>query len=195
MAADRRQRASAAVQRVAPIELHALADGHLLHQALRDAELVNQIVAEHFHAALGDRAHRELGMSGHAELAHEEDVERRVQPFRHLAGDGHAASGQTQDDDIGAIRVAREVRGELAARVFAIEEAHRATLLKRSRAHAARSSYSGVSLCEEAQTTPTPGTSSAASLGADKFAPCGEGLRRTGSADSHPGTSVRGATS
>ena len=83
------------------------------------------------HLFHGDRLTR-----SHIELAHEKDVERGLQPLGHLTGDRHPSSGQSKDDDVRAACVAGQMRGQPAAGVFAIEEPHRETLLKRTRVHA-----------------------------------------------------------
>ncbi len=83
-----------------------------------------RILAEHPDAAGGDRAHRQLGMPGHADLADQKDVELGPQGSRDLGGDGHAAARQSKDEDVGPARVRREPGGELAAGVDAIVKTH-----------------------------------------------------------------------
>ena len=83
---------TAAIQHVATFQLEPLAHRHLLDQRMGNAEVANQILAEHFDATCGDRAHRELGMTRHAEFADEEDVQRRLQPRRHFARHRNTAS-------------------------------------------------------------------------------------------------------
>src|SRR5207245_446202 len=67
-------------------------------------------VVEHPHAPGGDGAHRQLGVAGRTQLAHEEGVEWCPEPRRDLRGDGHASAGETQHDDV----VTTDVVDELA---------------------------------------------------------------------------------
>ena len=68
-------------------------------------------------------------MTGHAELAHQKSVERRVQNIGHFGSDRYAAAWQPEHDDIGAVGVGREVGGEAVACIVAVLEGnvHHAT--------------------------------------------------------------------
>ena len=73
-------------------------------------------------AARGNRAHRQLGMAGHAELADEKDIEGHASALA-TSTDRHAAARQRQHQDVRS-------PGVLAARpagfrrINAIVEAH-----------------------------------------------------------------------
>ena len=47
----------------------------------------DDFAVDHPYPALADRAHGELGLPGHTQLAHHDDVQRRVQRPRHLERD------------------------------------------------------------------------------------------------------------
>ena len=75
------------------------------------------VVVEDAHAAGGDRAHGQLLVAGHAELAHEEHVERRVQRPGDLVADRHAAARQPEHDDVVAAGVVAQPLGQQPAGV------------------------------------------------------------------------------
>ena len=60
---------------------------------------------------------------GTRKLAHDEDVERRVELARHLRGDGHAAAREAEDDDAVAARIVVQALRQPAAGVGAVTEA------------------------------------------------------------------------
>ncbi len=80
------------------LALFACRDG--LELPVGDAQRVEHLVVEDAGAALTDRAHRELGLSGGAQLAHDDDVERRAEGISHLDADRHAAAGESDDDRV-----------------------------------------------------------------------------------------------
>jgi hypothetical protein len=53
-------------------------------------------------------------MTWHAQLAHEEHVERRFQPGGHFIGDRHAASRETEHDHIRPAGILRQLFGQPA---------------------------------------------------------------------------------
>jgi hypothetical protein len=119
-ALDRRRAPAGAVARVVPIDLEPLACGHLRDGCAREAQAPHEVVVQHLGAVFGDRAEGQLLVPGHAELAHEEDVERRVERARHLSGDGHAAAGQGEHQRIAASRVLAQRVRQHPARVGAV---------------------------------------------------------------------------
>src|SRR3954451_2650906 len=52
----------------------------------------HDVIVQDAHAAAGNRTHRKFGMTGCAQLANDEDVERAVQRPRHYEGNRHSAS-------------------------------------------------------------------------------------------------------
>jgi hypothetical protein len=77
-------------------------------------------------AARGDRSERVLLVAGHAELAHEEDVERSLQRARDLVRDGHPAARQGEYDDVVASCVVAQALRKQPPGVRAIPETLRA---------------------------------------------------------------------
>jgi hypothetical protein len=112
-----------AVRALAALELAPLLGVDRLDPLDRDVQRLDELLAEHARAARGDRAERELLVPGDAELAHEEDVERRGQRTRDLEGDRHPAARQRQHDDVVAPRVLAQALREQPARLDAIPEA------------------------------------------------------------------------
>jgi len=64
-------------------------------------------------------------MSRHAELAHQEHVERRAQGRRDLEGHRHAATRQSEDHDVLATRVLAQALRQKPASLRPIAEARR----------------------------------------------------------------------
>ena len=87
-----------------------------------DPAQAGQAPVDHLGAAFGDRAERQLGLVGQAELADHQHVERRVEHGRDLGGDRHAAAGE--GDHQRAVEAERGDRlGQLPAGVPPIGEA------------------------------------------------------------------------
>jgi hypothetical protein len=63
---------------------------------------VDDLLIDHPYAAGRHGPHRQLLMTGHAKLAHHEDIERRTERRRDFGGDRDAAAGQRQYYDITA---------------------------------------------------------------------------------------------
>ena len=81
----------------------------------------DDVVVQHARALLADRAHRELGLPGHAELAHDEHVERSTERDRDRRGDRDAAAGEPEHDRIGRVDV-DQTGGESPACVSPVGE-------------------------------------------------------------------------
>ena len=94
LAAQVGQRPVAAVGPLAPLELLPLALRHALDHVVAEPQLPHELLVEHARAAARDRPHRQLGLARVAELADEEDVERRPERPRDLARHRHAAARQ-----------------------------------------------------------------------------------------------------
>ena len=67
------------------------------------AHVGDDVVVEHPRPLLADRAHRELGLAGYSELAHDEHVERCTERDCDRRGDGDAAAGKPEHDRIGRV--------------------------------------------------------------------------------------------
>jgi len=93
-----------------------------LDDLLRDAGGPDDILAQDGDPRR-DGADRELGLPGQADLAHDHDVERRVQGDRDLIGDDDAAARHADEHEVLAAMM-REALGQLSPRVVAIAEPH-----------------------------------------------------------------------
>src|SRR5206468_130802 len=72
---NRRQRSTSSIQDLAPFELETLTDRYLLDGRAWNAELVDEILAEHADLAACDGPHGELGMAWNAQLPHDEHIQ------------------------------------------------------------------------------------------------------------------------
>jgi len=107
-----------------PLELLTLALDHRLHRAGCDREPCDRVAVEHLRVLLGDRADRELGMTGQPDLADTEHVERRTQGLRHLRRDRDATAREAENDDV--LADARPYdRGEPPPRIRTVQESPR----------------------------------------------------------------------
>ncbi|GAA1764126.1 hypothetical protein GCM10009747_24800 [Agromyces humatus] len=81
----------------------------------------DDVVVQHPRALFADRAQRELGLPGHAELAHDQHVERGTERDRDRRGNRDASSGESEHDRIGRIDV-DQAGGETPACVSPVGE-------------------------------------------------------------------------
>jgi hypothetical protein len=75
------------------------------------------------YAVLADRAHAQLRLEGHAEFAHQDDVQRRSEVPGDFRGDRDAAPRQAEDDHVLVPEVVQTL-GQAASSVVAIGEIH-----------------------------------------------------------------------
>ena len=97
------------VQPLAPDELVPLPGGDLLDDRARDAQSIYDIAVQDPDAAGGDRAHGELLMPGHTELANDKDVERSVQRAGDFQRYRDSATRQSEHLDVGAVGIPKEL--------------------------------------------------------------------------------------
>jgi hypothetical protein len=116
------RRATPAVGFLAALQLRLLAGGNPVDLLERNVVAAQQRLVDHPEAAARNRARGELGISGHAELANEEDVQRRVKSRRHLIGDRDTAARERQDDHVRPGREDLQLAGKNAAALAAISE-------------------------------------------------------------------------
>ena len=86
------------------------------------------LVVAHEHAALADRTHRELGPTRHADLAHDDHVDRGAEQPSHLGRHRNTAARQADDDDVSGLHVAErtaDVCSEPAPGIGPVDERHR----------------------------------------------------------------------
>src|SRR5439155_15142446 len=66
----------------------------------RDVQRLDQLLVENARAARRDRPERDLLVTGNAELAHEEDIQRRLELASDLEGNRHAPARKAQHYDV-----------------------------------------------------------------------------------------------
>lgn len=79
--------------------------------------------------SVDDCAHRQLGLAGHADLAHEDQIERRMQHLGYLRRHRYAAARQSEYDRI-LSAMAGEPGGKPAAGITAVEKRHLASVAR-----------------------------------------------------------------
>ena len=87
-------------------------------------QLPHEALVDDADPALREGADAELRLPRAAQLAHDEDVQRGVQPGRHLRGDHHAAPREPDDDGVSRPALADEI-GQSAPGVAAVSEHRR----------------------------------------------------------------------
>src|SRR5438552_10902580 len=90
------RRAVVTVEALAALELLALTGGDLVDERAWDAEAVDDVAIQNLDPAGGDRAHGELLMAGHAQLADDEHVERSVEGLGDFQGNGYSPARQSE---------------------------------------------------------------------------------------------------
>jgi hypothetical protein len=119
---QRDPRGGGAIRAHTAVELGELAGLHGLERRRRRAGGTYDVVVDDPGAVLADRTGRELGVGRHTELADDDHVEWCVQRVGDGRRDRHAASRDSQDDDIHR-HAAVECRAELASGGGAVGEA------------------------------------------------------------------------
>ena len=119
---DVKGHAAAAIARDLLRERRLLAGREAGERALIDPRRLQHVRVEDARAALGDRAKGEFGLLGHAKLAHDEQLQGRVQTGRHLRPDQHAAARQADHDRMERRKVGQTCR-QAPAGIAAIVEA------------------------------------------------------------------------
>ncbi len=112
-------RPSAAVALDPALQLGPLGGLHLRDVGVADQDMLQDVLVEDAHPALPDGAERQLGLGGHAELAHDEYVQRRAERLGDLVGDRHPAARQAEDHHV-LPAVVQQPLGQPAARVGAV---------------------------------------------------------------------------
>src|SRR5690606_6982891 len=95
--------------------------------ALGDTGHAHDLGVDHPGAVLADRAHAQLGLERHAQLADDDDVQRRAQRGGDLVGHRDTTPGQAQHDD-GLVAQVRQLRGQPPPGISPIAEPPGSTL-------------------------------------------------------------------
>jgi hypothetical protein len=91
-------------------QLGSLALFNLGQLGVGDMGELHDLVVDDPDSVLADRAHPQLGLEGHTELAHHDHIERRVERLRDLEGHRHAAARKAQHHDVLAPQMLQPVR-------------------------------------------------------------------------------------
>lgn len=110
------------VERVAPRQFALRVGKCALELRLGDVGLVHEPSIDVQRAAGGDRPHRQFRLPRHAELAHQQHIERRVQRLGHFKTDRHATAWQREHDHVVTLRIAAQMPRERTARCRTVEE-------------------------------------------------------------------------
>src|SRR5438874_13134534 len=68
-------------------------------------------------------------MAGHAQLPHQEDVQRRVQRLGDFKSNRHATAWQRQDQDVRTVRIGCQLGSQLPTCVVSVAKEHGSYLL------------------------------------------------------------------
>ncbi len=97
---ERRPRAAAPKTPGPPLELGSFRSLHGCHLVLADPGHGEHLTVEDPHAVLADRAHAELRLIRHTELANDDHIERRIQLSGDLERNRHPAPRQAEHDHL-----------------------------------------------------------------------------------------------
>ena len=122
-APQHRRRPAAAEQRHARLHLAALRLGRFRELLFGQVQLLEELLVPGHRAALGHRAHAQLGLPRHAQLPHHPNVQRRPERARHLETHRHAAARQRQHQGP-VLRVAAQLRRQLLSCVRPVSESN-----------------------------------------------------------------------
>ncbi|MNG04353.1 hypothetical protein D3C84_874790 [compost metagenome] len=104
------RRARSAIHLLTPQQFAGFPCDHSIERGLINRVCPQRMLIEDLNTAAGNRAHRQLLMGRNAQFAHQHQVEANVQRGRHFIRHRHTATGQGEDDDIGAMRVLEQRR-------------------------------------------------------------------------------------
>ena len=120
-AVERNASTPAPVQLAAPLQLHALTGLDVGDFPVVDADHPDDVGVDHAHIVLTDRSHAQFGLERNAQLSHEDHVEWSPEFACHFGRHRYTASGQTDDDGVGAAEVT-QAGGESLAGVDPVAE-------------------------------------------------------------------------
>jgi hypothetical protein len=87
---------------------------------LRIWQGIENVFVQDADAAGRDCAHGEFFVPRHAELAHNENIERNPEPLRYFERNGHAAARESENSDVVASSVARQFFRKLPTSVGSV---------------------------------------------------------------------------
>src|SRR2546423_1806461 len=111
-----------AVQTFPSLELPLLASSDSFDIVGFDAKHLHQVAVENANPTAGDRAHRQLFVTGNAELPDEEDIQGSAELLGDFVADGHTATRECEDQQIRPIRVFGKGARQTPACIVSIEK-------------------------------------------------------------------------
>jgi len=116
------RRAITAVETLAALQLTTLSGRHRLHDRLRQTQGSHEVMVDDAHAARGKGAHGELLVPGKSQLAHHEDIERRVELSSHLECHRHPSARQGEHHPAWAVLMSPELACECSSRLAPVSK-------------------------------------------------------------------------
>jgi hypothetical protein len=113
--------ATASILALASVQLPLLGRRDGIDHLARQLENPKRVLAQDPNPATGNRSHGKFLVAWHAELSHDEDVERSAQR-RHLGRDRYPAAWEPEHDDVRPSRKMVQSASKLPARIVAIGE-------------------------------------------------------------------------
>ena len=117
-----RRRTISSIISFAPLQFLTFNRGHLVDDILRIRHDAKHVFVQNTDAAGSDRAHSEFLVAGHAEFAHNKNVERNTEPLRDFEGDRYTTTRKTENNYIVASGVAQQLFRKLPSRIGPVLE-------------------------------------------------------------------------
>jgi len=121
-AANVERRAISSVEALAALQLTTLDGRDRLHDRLRQTQGSHEVVIDDAHAARGKGTHGELLVPRKSQLAHHEDIERRVELSSHLESHWHPSARQGQHHPAWAVLMSPELACECSSRLAPVSK-------------------------------------------------------------------------
>src|ERR1022692_2620120 len=90
---------------------------------LGDSLADDHVLVDDADAVFSDSSHRQLGLDGKANLAHNDDVQDGIESLGDLEGNRDSSSGQSQDDDARSPQP-HQLAGKAPPRIGPVQERH-----------------------------------------------------------------------
>jgi hypothetical protein len=114
------RRPPGAISMFPPFQFLAFDRADHLYDRLRIRKHVENVFVQNADATGCDCAHGEFFVPGHAELAHNENIERNAEPLRYFERNRHPAARKSENDDVVASSVAQQFFRKLPTRVGSV---------------------------------------------------------------------------
>jgi hypothetical protein len=115
-----RRRPPGAISKFPPFQFLAFDCADHLNDRLRIRKHVENVFVQNPDATGRDCAHGEFFVPRHAELAHNENIERNAEPLCYFKRNRHTAARKSENDDVVASSVAQQSFRQLPTRVGSV---------------------------------------------------------------------------